>query len=125
MAQSQIEAVVFKDHTGEKSTDASLHIKVFDNKDSLWRALRRLGLFWLLALASLPLIGAHWILVPGFLILGPIAAVMVYRTRQVLDKTSGVCPECREPIEIKMEPKEQLPKWTYCPQCNKSLQICR
>jgi len=31
----------------------------------------KLGLFWLLALGSLPIIFAHWVLVPGFFIAGP------------------------------------------------------
>jgi uncharacterized protein with PIN domain len=123
MAQTKIEAVVFQNSTGDKTTDAQLHTKVFDNKESIIRALKRLGLFWLLALASLPIIGAHWVLVPGFFIAGPIAAIMAYNVREMLDKASGVCPECRESIEIKMEPKELLPKWTYCPQCNNSLHI--
>ena len=25
--------------------------------------------------------------------------------------------------QIKLEPKDTLPKWTYCPSCNKSIQI--
>lgn len=125
MEQTNIEVVVFKNSNGDKSTDAQLHTTVFDSKARTLRALKRLGLFWLLALASLPIIGAHWILVPGFFIAGPVAAIMAYNTKEMLDKASGVCPECRESIEVKMEPKEELPKWTYCPKCNKSLHINR
>jgi len=125
MAQTKIEPVVFNNSSGDKSTDAQLHITVFDSKDTTMRALKRLGLFWLLALASLPIIGAHWVLVPGFFIAGPIAAVLAYKVKEVFDKSSGVCPECRESIEVKMEAKEVLPKWTYCPKCNQPLQISR
>ena len=123
MAQTKFQPVVFKNSNGDKATDAKLHIKVFDNKDSTIRALKRLGLFWLLAVASLPIIGAHWILVPGFFIAGPIAAVMAYRVKEVVDKSSGECPECGESIEVKMDAKELLPKWTYCPKCSQSLYI--
>ena len=125
MEQTNIEMVVFKNSEGDKSADAQLHITVFDNKARSLRALKRLGLFWLLALASLPIIGAHWVLVPGFFILGPVAAIMAYNTKEMVEKTSGVCPECRESIEVKMEPKDELPKWTYCPVCNKPLHISR
>lgn len=125
MAQTITEAVFFKNSSGDKATDATLHITEFDPKDSTQRALKRLGLFWLLALLSLPIIIAHWVLVPGFFIAGPIAAAMVYKQKQIMDKTTGVCPECNEAIEIKLEPKDQLPKWTYCPSCNKSLNIAR
>jgi hypothetical protein len=123
MAETKLESIVFQNSSGDKSTDAQLHTLVFDSKDSAIRALKRLGLFWLLALLSLPIIGAHWVLVPGFFIAGPIAAIMAYNVKEMVDKASGVCPECRETIEIKMEPKELLPKWTYCPRCNNSLHI--
>ena len=123
MAQTKIDSVVFKNSSGDKSTEATLHTIVFDKKDSMWRALKRLGLFWLLAIASLPIIGAHWILVPGFLIAGPIAALMRYKTKEAVEKAAGVCPECHESIEVKMEPNDLLPKWTYCPLCNQSLHI--
>ena len=125
MAQTHIDSVIFKNSNGDKATDARLHTLVFDNKDSTWRALKRLGLFWLLALVSVPIIGAHWILVPGFFIGGPIAAVMIYKTKTAVEKASGVCPQCGESIEVKMEPKDELPKWTYCPACNQSLHITR
>lgn len=125
MAQTKIESLVFKNSGGDKSTDALLHITVLDGADSAWRALKRLGLFWLLALVSLPIIGAHWVLVPGFFLAGPVAAVLVYRVKEIMDKATGVCPQCRESIEVKMEPKEALPKWTYCPKCNNSLHISR
>ncbi|WP_455210284.1 hypothetical protein [Kaarinaea lacus] len=125
MAQTKIEPLMFKNSSGDKSTEAQLHITVFDSKDSTMRALKRLGLFWLLALASLPIIGAHWVLVPGFFIAGPVAAFLAYKVKEVFDKSSGECPECRKSIEVKMEPKEDFPKWTYCPKCNQSLQISR
>lgn len=123
MAQTKFEAVVFKNSSGDKSTDAQLHISVFDNKERTIRALKRLGLFWLLSIGSIPIIFAHWVLVPGFFIAGPVAAVFAYRVTEMLEKSSGTCPECREPIEVKMEPKELLPKWTYCPKCNTPVQI--
>jgi len=125
MSQTKTESILFKNNNGDKSTQANLHTIVFDNKDSTWRAFKRLGLFWLLALASVPIIGAHWILVPGFFIGGPIAAVMVYKTKEAVEKATGVCPECGETIEVKMEPKDLLPQWTYCPKCNQSLHITR
>lgn len=123
MAQTKIESVVFSNSRGDKSTDAQLHTILFDNRDSIIRALKRLGLFWLLALASLPIIGAHWVLVPGFFIAGPIAAIMAYNVKEMMEKSNGVCPECGESIDVKMEPKDELPKWTYCPKCNQSLHI--
>ena len=125
MAQLQTQAVCFKSSNNDASTTAELQITLFDDKDRLKRALMRLGLFWLLAIGSIPIIFAHWVLVPGFFIAGPIAAMMVYRIDQAFDHANGQCPNCEEQITIKLEPKDRLPKWTYCPSCNKSIQIER
>lgn len=83
----------------------------------------RLGLFWLLSIGSLPIMIAHWVLVPGFFIAGPIMAVLTFKTKQVTDVAKGTCPSCEEAISVKMEAKDTLPKWTYCPSCNNPLHM--
>lgn len=123
MPRSESQAVIFKSSNSESSVNAELQMTYYDDKDRLKRALMRLGLFWLLAIGSIPIIFAHWVLVPGFFIAGPIAAMMVYRIVQAVDHASGQCPNCNEQIIIKLEPKDTLPKWAYCPSCNKSIQI--
>jgi hypothetical protein len=123
MPRTESQAVRFKSSNNETVTGAQLAITVFDDKDRLKRALKRLGLFWLLAIGSIPIIFAHWVLVPGFFIAGPIAAMMVYRVGQAFEDASGQCPNCNESITIKLEAKDSLPKWTYCPSCNKAIQI--
>ncbi len=125
MPQLQSQAVQFKTSNNDTVNHAELHITLYDDKDRLKRALMRLGLFWLLSIGSLPIIFAHWVLVPGFFIAGPIAAMMVYRVDQAFDNAVGQCPNCKEQVTIKMEPKDSLPKWTYCPSCNNPIQIER
>jgi hypothetical protein len=123
MPRSESQAVTFKSSDNDTSVNAELQVTFYNDKDRLKRALMRLGLFWLLAIGSIPIIFAHWVLVPGFFIAGPFAAMMVYRIDQAFDNASGQCPNCNEKISIKLEPKDTLPKWTYCPSCNKSIQI--
>jgi len=81
------------------------------------------GLSWLLALASLPIIVAHWVLVPGFFLAGPIWAYMRYRTPSVPDHVSGRCPSRYEEISVPLEASDRLPMWTHCPVCHASLQF--
>lgn len=95
----------------------------FDQRDCVKRGLLKLGLFWLLAVGSLPIIFAHWVLVPGFFLAGPWMAYRTYKITHRRDHVSGNCPACKEAIELKMETKDELPKWTYCPACNAPLQI--
>jgi hypothetical protein len=123
MPETQIQPIHFRRNDGENSTDGQLAVTLFNDKDRMTRALKRLGLFWLLSVGSLPIIFAHWVLVPGFFIAGPVAAVMVYKVTEAKDHAKGVCPSCGESVEIKLEPKDSLPKWTYCPSCNNPLQI--
>jgi hypothetical protein len=123
MPQTETTAIHFLNNDGSKSSDATLHTIHYDQKDCFTRALMRLGLFWLLAFVSVFLIIAHWVLVPGFFIAGPIVAVMTYKTKQAVEKCTGPCPSCSEQITIKMEAKDTLPKWTYCPSCSSPLHI--
>jgi len=116
-------AIHFHSNNNEKSTNAELCVTQYTEKDRLKRAFMRLGLFWLLALGSVPIILAHWVLVPGFFIAGPIAAVMVYRVKEASDYAGGRCPNCDQLVEISLEPKDSVPLWAYCPQCKQSIHL--
>lgn len=61
---------------------------------------------------------AHFILVPCFLILGPILAVKQYRARCVTEKAEGICPLCKQQVVFPLEADDSLPKPTYCPKCH-------
>lgn len=107
----------------QRATDAHLQTTLYDSADRIKRALLKLGLFWLLAIASIPIIFAHWVLVPGFFLAGPFMAWRTYQIKQVRNHASGPCPICAETVEIKLEAGDTLPKWSYCPTCNAPLQI--
>jgi hypothetical protein len=95
----------------------------FEHGDCVKRGLLKLGLFWLLAVGSLPIIFAHWVLVPGFFLAGPWMAYRTYKITHRRDHVSGHCPVCTKEITIKLEARDELPKWTYCPACNGPLHI--
>lgn len=101
----------------------TLNVTLFAPNDRTVRALKTLGLFWALAVGSIPIIIAHWVLVPGFLIAGPIMAVRRYRMTESVDGAEGTCPACKGAIKVSMETTDTLPKWTYCPACNAPIQL--
>lgn len=107
----------------DKRNAASLQTTHYDANERVKRALLKLGLFWLLALGSIPIIFAHWVLVPGFFLAGPWMAWRTYQVTAVRNHVSGVCTNCNTEIQVKLEPGDELPKWTYCPSCNAPLQI--
>lgn len=112
----------FRDNDGH-TTPGSMQTTLFDASDRLKRAAIRLGCCWLGAGVTLFIPLAHFVLVPAFLIAGPIMAVSAYRTEQERNHVRGTCPVCQETIEIKLEAKDELPKWSYCPECTAPLQI--
>ena len=105
------------------SSQGELRTRLFNAGDRWKRAAMGLALCWGLAVLSLPIMGLHWILVPGFLIAGPIVAYKRYVTGFVMENATGVCPACRNEVAIRLDPGDRIPKWTYCPNCNKPLQL--
>ena len=115
-------AVDIKDNDGH-TTPGILQTTHYDQSDCMKRALKKLGLFWLLALGSVPIIFAHWVLVPGFFIAGPWMAYRTYQVKYTRNHVQGECPVCQEHITIKLEARDELPKWTYCPLCSAPLHV--
>ncbi len=122
MSSTEITPVQLRGNDG-KIADGKLYATRYDTGDRLRRALLRLVLLWGLARVSLFIPLAHFVLVPGFLIAGPVVAVLAYRSSQARDRADGKCPQCGEEIIIKLEARDEIPKWTYCPACNAALQI--
>jgi len=122
MSGSEITPARLRDNNG-KAADGRLYTTVYSAGERTQRALLRLAVLWLLAGVSLFIPLAHFVLVPGFLIAGPVLAVMVYRSAQARDRVEGRCPACGAEITIKLEASDEIPKWTYCPACNAALEI--
>jgi hypothetical protein len=103
----------------------TLNITVYNKNDRVKRALAILGLFWLLAALSIPIVIVHWLLVPGFLIAGPIMAYRRYLSTATTENAAGQCPHCKQDVMIELDSTDTLPKWTYCPACNKPIQLVK
>jgi len=122
MANIENTPVAIKDND-DKSVPGLMQTTWFEQGDCVKRGLLKLGLFWLLAVGSLPILFAHWVLVPGFFLAGPWMAFRTYKTTHRRDHVTGHCPVCEKEISIKLEANDVLPKWTYCPACKAPLHI--
>lgn len=109
--------------SGDAVGEGVLHLRAFDDGERKIRAAKIWSLMWLGAVLSLPIIIAHFVLVPGFLIAGPVMAFKRYRVTEVPDHASGVCPACRGEFTLPLEASDHIPKWSYCPVCQVSLQL--
>ena len=90
----------------------------------LLRRARRAALVllvcWALALVSVFIVLAHFILVPGFLAGGLVLAYVRFRTARLVTRVHGVCPRCG--IEQDFDP----PSWgrtVGCPRCKNQLTL--
>ena len=122
MATLRTENIVIKNDESGISV-GELHTRDLNPGDRWKRAAAGLALFWGLAVLSLPIVGLHWVLVPGFLIAGPVVAYRRYAAASIMDDATGRCPACGEEVRIALTPSDRIPKWTYCPNCNKPLQL--
>ena len=105
------------------SVEGLLHLTMYDKHERIKRAAGAWVGFWLLAILSVPIMLAHFVLVPAFLILGPFFAYRRYNASAVPKEVTGRCPTCQEEICLPLEATDSLPMWTYCPANNDPVQL--
>ncbi|KAF0190719.1 MAG: hypothetical protein FD165_2507 [Gammaproteobacteria bacterium] len=103
--------------------DGLLHTRVYSQKERTRRAaLAWLG-FWLLAALSIPIVVAHLILIPAFLIAGPVVAYRRLKMREAAEKATGFCPVHDGEFTMELEAGDTLPIWQPCPECHAPLHL--
>jgi hypothetical protein len=117
MSVAETRTILIENDAGE-SRAGTLHVQVFSDRERWLRALRMLGIMWGLAVLTVFIPIAHFVLVPGFLIAGPVMAVLRYRAGESVEGATGECPTCGQPVTVPLDPATRLPVWTYCPPSN-------
>ncbi len=102
---------------------ATITVDVFTNKEQKIRAAKALLVLWLIALASILIPVAHFILVPAFFIAGAVIASRKWRATEEGIEASGACPSCGQQIVLDLDKNSDLPQWSHCPKCDKSLEL--
>ena len=108
---------------GPTPSTATATIRSFDKPERMKRALKGLATFWALALASIPIIVAHWFLVPGFGIYGIYTFVERLGAQQIAVSVEGTCPDCGKPQTLDTGGKWRVPRNVACRYCQRSLRI--
>jgi len=60
----------------------------------LARAFKAGGIFWAVAAGCVFLPGLHFVLVPGFLVVGVVAGFKHLRDQEIVSSVRGPCPRC-------------------------------
>ena len=99
------------------TSKGNVWIKSLGRKDRLHRALKKLGLLWGLAIFSVMIPIAHFILVPGFLLAGPLVAIFTHRQTRIILGGECECPKCEQVFSLD-EMNDAWPIQTACSQCS-------
>ncbi|RMH52453.1 MAG: hypothetical protein D6682_01915 [Zetaproteobacteria bacterium] len=123
MAELEQQGIVLQSQKGTGRSEAVMRLYRFGEAERRMRAIRTLLLFWLIAAVSVLIPIAHFILVPGFLIGGVVAARRVWHRAAEGVDVSGGCPACGREITIDLEKQADLPQWHDCPHCGDPLEL--
>lgn len=88
----------------------------FTPKEKTKRALQKLFAFWGLALASILVPVAHFVLVPVFFLLAPFLAYKNYQEEVSLEACELACPECTKTGSF-TKIAGRWPLHNTCPHC--------
>lgn len=101
---------------GNERTAGEARVERWDGAAKAWAAL------WGLAIASVLVPVAHFVLVPALLLAGPIAAFVRWRQRSGVLGGQGTCPACRAPMSIEGQ-ADEWPFFQICEACRAAVRV--
>jgi hypothetical protein len=108
-------AILLKTIAGKENKD-SIELIHWTPPQRTVRALKMLGMFWGFAVLAVFLPIVHFVLVPTFLILGPIMAYGTYKQDAGIVAKNLICPECGETLKVSAQ-KMKWPLLLTCDNC--------
>jgi len=123
MPEQITRAIRFKSQKNNESNPAEMYVIAFSRQEQKIRALKSMMTFWAIAALCLLIPIAHFILVPGFIIGGIIAASRRWKAEEEGMKATGPCPACHNEICIRLDKNTELPQWKDCPECADPLEL--
>jgi hypothetical protein len=106
----------------ENSTSGQVLLKSWTKQERTRRSFKALGFCWLLAVGAVLIPILHFVLVPTFLLAGPIAFFWVANQEDEISGGKGVCPECSKEFEI-VRTAVKWPITDICNHCRAELKI--
>lgn len=108
--------------TSAEKTTGEIRIQEWNAQQRMMRALKVGGACWGFALVSVILPLAHFVLVPGFFIAGPIAAYFLLNQKSMILGGSGICPHCKKHMSI-VRSALRFPLSDVCDHCKHGVSI--
>jgi len=124
MAKQETLNISIRNEEGKQALGV-MHFTTYTPGDRSKRAITALLACWVVAGVTLFIPIAHFFLVPAFLIAGPVLFFLRSRQDEAKEKIEGTCPHCDQAITIALENTDKLPKRTYCPACDKAIELIK
>lgn len=114
---------IYVNAQNKPTREAKFNFESYNAGDRLGRAFAVLGICLLVAGVTLFIPIAHFVLVPGALIVGIYMFVSRYRMTQSAKSVEVKCPLCEVDVTIKLDPEQQPPFYCYCSNCDGNLHV--
>jgi hypothetical protein len=98
-------------------------IQVFTREQRWRRALAAVGKWWGVALLSVFIPIAHFLLVPSFLMYGMWQFSQRLGTVERVSRARGICPDCGTEQLLELAPRWRAPQPVTCRHCHRGLRL--
>lgn len=105
-----------------KEIQVRFSVRAFSADEKRRNALKGLGLFWGLALASAPLPPIHWVTAPGFFLFGIYWGLRKLKEAETFESFTYPCPECGKEATVEAQVARN-PLAFVCPHCRYGLKL--
>jgi hypothetical protein len=102
---------------------ATVLVVSYDRAQRMRRALKGLATWWGVALVSVLIPVAHFVLVPSFFLYGIYAFARRLGAEEVALSCRGTCPDCGREQAFEVTGRWSLPPTTSCRYCQRSLSL--
>jgi hypothetical protein len=106
----------------DHESEASLDVQELTTSERTKGALKKLGLFWAMAVGSIFLPVMHFVLVPTFFIVGIVQCSLTFQLTKILHESELTCPKCKSKFMLPAS-AFNWPKREACPKCQSPLLI--
>jgi hypothetical protein len=104
-------------------TSGTVSIREFDRPERLRRAFAGLGKWWGVAVLSVFIPVAHFVLVPSFLAYGVWQFFQRLGTVELVVDARGTCPDCGAEQALELAPRWRAPQPVTYRECHRGLQL--
>ena len=123
MASTERDVPVTLHVFGLPDTAGVARVRERDSGDRAVRALQGGGALFGLAVLSVFIPIAHFVLVPGFLVAAGVLALRRLGERTSIVGLTGTCPRCREPRTFDAKGRFRNETRTTCPVCSNAVDV--